>query len=39
MRALPHAYRDVTAPEHTVIEVVVSGEAGDRWLLVREPAS
>ncbi|HYM68720.1 MAG TPA: maleylpyruvate isomerase N-terminal domain-containing protein [bacterium] len=39
VRALPHAYRNVGAPEHTVIEVAISGTAGDKWLLVREPAA
>ncbi|HLJ61111.1 MAG TPA: maleylpyruvate isomerase N-terminal domain-containing protein [bacterium] len=36
VRALPRAYRKVEAPEHTVIEMAISGAAGDKWLLVRE---
>jgi uncharacterized protein (TIGR03083 family) len=36
MRALPHTYRGVEAPEGTIIDVTVSGNSGDRWLLVRE---
>jgi hypothetical protein len=36
MRGLPHTYRDVRAPEDTVIQVTISGDSGGAWLLVRE---
>lgn len=36
MRALPHTYRDVRAPEDSVIQVTISGDSGGMWLLVRE---
>ena len=36
MRALPHTYRSVEAGEGTIIDVTISGDSGDRWLLVRE---
>jgi hypothetical protein len=36
MRALPHTYRHVQAVEDTVIQVTISGNSGDAWLLVRE---
>jgi hypothetical protein len=36
MRALPHTYRHVQAPEDTVIQVTISGDSGGVWLLVRE---
>lgn len=36
IRALPHTYRDVRAPEDTVIQVTISGDSGGVWLLVRE---
>ena len=36
MRALPHTYRGVEAGEGTIIDVTISGDSGDRWLLVRE---
>jgi hypothetical protein len=35
MRALPVAYRDVPAPDGTTVAVVVSGDAGGTWHLVR----
>jgi uncharacterized protein (TIGR03083 family) len=35
LRALPHAYRDVRAPEATVVEIVVVGECGGAWRLER----
>ena len=34
-RALPHAYRDVPAPDGTSLTVHVAGEAGGSWSLVR----
>lgn len=36
MRALPHTYRDVTAPNTTRVRVTVSGDAGGRWEIVRD---
>lgn len=36
MRALPHTYRSVEAREGAIIDVTISGNGGDRWLLVRE---
>jgi len=36
MRALPHTYRSVEAREGAIIDVTISGDSGDRWLLVRE---
>lgn len=36
LRALPHAYRDVDAPEGTAAVVAVTGEAGGDWTVVRE---
>lgn len=38
MRALPHAFRDVAAPDGTAVAVRVTGEAGDTWRLYREAA-
>jgi len=46
MRALPHTLREATAPDGTVLQMVVTGPAGgswtctrgpDRWRLRREP--
>lgn len=37
-RALPHAYRDIEAPAGAHVRVVVEGEAGSRWSLVRQDA-
>lgn len=34
MRGLPHTYRDVEAPEGTVISIAVDGETGGNWFLV-----
>ncbi len=34
-RALPHAYRDVLAPEGTHVRLRISGEAGGSWSLMR----
>jgi uncharacterized protein (TIGR03083 family) len=36
VRALPYTYRDVAAPDGASVELTVSGEAGDSWLLARE---
>ena len=36
VRALPHAYRDVGAPEGTTVVVDISGDAGGTWTLRRE---
>jgi uncharacterized protein (TIGR03083 family) len=36
VRALPHAYRDVEAPDGTTVSVEVAGGAGDTWTLRRE---
>ena len=33
MYALPHTYRHVQAEENTLIEVIISGEAGGNWYL------
>jgi len=35
LRALPHTLRDVTAPEGTAIEVIVTGPGGGTWTCVR----
>lgn len=35
MLALPHALRDVAAPDGTRLRVVISGEAGGEWCAVR----
>lgn len=36
VRALPHAYRDVAAPEGAALTFVVPGDPGWAWTLVRE---
>ena len=36
LRGLPHTYRDVTAPIGTTLLVEITGEAGDRWTLLRD---
>lgn len=36
MRALPHAYGSVSAPESTVLTFTIEGEAGGDWTLRRE---
>ncbi len=38
MRALPAAYRGVKAPPDTTVSVVIDGEAGGTWSLVRGAA-
>ncbi len=35
VRGLPHAYRDVTAPEGTAVQLSLGGEATSVWCLVR----
>jgi uncharacterized protein (TIGR03083 family) len=35
LRALPFAYRDVIAPDGSAVQVVVSGECGGEWNVVR----
>jgi uncharacterized protein (TIGR03083 family) len=35
-RALPHAYREVAAPEGTAIVATIEGAAGGSWSVVRE---
>lgn len=35
LRALPHTYRNVAAPDGALLEVEVSGEAGGSWFLER----
>lgn len=39
LRALPHVYRGVEAAPGTAVTVVVEGEAGGRWTVVRGAAS
>lgn len=39
LRALPHTYRNMEAPEGTLLEVEVSGEAGGSWFLERQDGS
>jgi uncharacterized protein (TIGR03083 family) len=36
MRALPHTYRNTDAPENTLLEVEITGEAGGNWFLTRQ---
>lgn len=36
VRALPHTYRTVGAPEGTIVTLTISGRAGGRWSLLRE---
>jgi uncharacterized protein (TIGR03083 family) len=36
VRALPHAYRDVSAEDGATITIVIDGPAGGRWALMRE---
>lgn len=37
MRALPHAYREISAPPAAAITFEITGDAGGHWTLVREP--
>ena len=36
LRALPHTYREVEAPDNTMIGVTITGGAGGKWVLRRE---
>jgi uncharacterized protein (TIGR03083 family) len=36
VRALPHTYRGVVAPDGTIVALTISGESGGRWFLLRE---
>ena len=36
IRAWPHTYRDVEAKDGTLISLIISGEAGGRWFLLRQ---
>ncbi|HEX2905694.1 MAG TPA: hypothetical protein VHO69_02460, partial [Phototrophicaceae bacterium] len=36
MRALPRTFREVEAEENTHVQVIISGEAGNSWSLLRE---
>lgn len=36
VRALPHTYRQVDAPEGTLVVLTISGRSGGRWSLLRE---
>jgi uncharacterized protein (TIGR03083 family) len=36
LRALPHTYRDVEAPDNTIIAVTITGDSGGRWILRRQ---
>jgi hypothetical protein len=36
MRVLPYAYRDVDAPAGTACDIVVPGDCGGRWRVVRQ---
>jgi uncharacterized protein (TIGR03083 family) len=35
-RALPHTYRDMPAPEQTLVALTIAGPAGRTWFLLRE---
>lgn len=39
MRALPFTFRNVDAPEGSIISVTITGEAGGEWLVVRSGQS
>jgi len=36
MRALPYTYRNVKAENGTIVSVVVSGETGSKWSIIKE---
>ena len=36
MMALPHTYRNVAAPENTIVKISISGAAGGHWWLVKK---
>jgi len=35
LRALPHTLREAEAPEHAVVAVVITGDAGGEWIVER----
>jgi len=37
LRGLPHAFRDVAAPEGTGVVVEISGDCGGSWTLAKDP--
>ena len=37
LRGLPHAFRDVAAPEGTTVVVEISGDCGGIWILAKNP--
>ena len=37
LRGLPHAFRDVAAPEGTTVLVEISGDCGGSWTLAKDP--
>jgi uncharacterized protein (TIGR03083 family) len=39
VQALPHTFRDVNAPEGTVMTLTLSGESGGQWHLLRKAGS
>jgi uncharacterized protein (TIGR03083 family) len=38
VRALPHTFRNIEAPTGTLVKLTVTGEAGNNWYLLKEPA-
>lgn len=38
VRAMPHAYRDVDAPDDTHVQLSIDGEASSVWCLTRAPS-
>ncbi len=36
VRALPHTFREVDAPDATHVKLTISGDAGGEWSLIRE---
>lgn len=36
MRALPFSYRDVIAPPDTIVRIIVAGDCGGEWDLIRD---
>lgn len=38
VRALPHTYRDIHAPDGTHVKLVIPGDAGGEWSLIRQTA-
>lgn len=38
VRALPHTFRDTDAPDGTHVKLVISGDAGGEWSLIRQTA-